>query len=187
MYAVLLKIRHFSDLPYTFENIKMIEVKLSQGAKPGKGGILPKEKVTNEIANARGVQVGEDCISPNNHSAFKNTHEMIEFIENCWSQRAALCSQGPRVHRRPRETPDGARGLILSTSMADDKRAVTQRVMLDLVDQGFMFTALDVSNEVKNHVSARHREISPLVRELFDEGVLGDDYTRTLIDVLVTL
>ena len=63
------------------KNIKMIEIKLSQGAKPGKGGILPKEKVTAEIASARGVKVGEACISPNSHSAFKNTREMIEFIE----------------------------------------------------------------------------------------------------------
>jgi len=71
----------FKDTVDKNNNIKMIEVKLSQGAKPGKGGILPKEKVTKEIANARGVPVGEACISPNNHSAFKNTHEMIEFIE----------------------------------------------------------------------------------------------------------
>jgi len=68
--------------------------------------------------------------------------------------------------------------------MADDKRAVTRSVMENLVEQGFMFTALDVSNEVKLRVDARHREISPIVRELFDDGVLGDEYTRTLIDVL---
>ncbi len=69
--------------------------------------------------------------------------------------------------------------------MADDKRGVTRSVMDDLVGQGFMFTALDVSNEVKLRVDGvRHREISPLVRELFDEGALGDDYTRVLIDVL---
>lgn len=68
--------------------------------------------------------------------------------------------------------------------MADDKRAVTRSVMENLVDQGFMFTALDVSNEVKLQLDVRHREISPLVRELFDDGVLGDEYTRTLIDVL---
>ena len=74
--------------------------------------------------------------------------------------------------------------MIPSKPMADDKRAVTRSVILDLVDQGFMFTALDVSNEVKLRVDARHREISPLVRELFDEGILGDEYTRTLIDVL---
>ena len=69
--------------------------------------------------------------------------------------------------------------------MADDKRAVTRAVLEDFVDQGFMFTALDVSNEVKSRLDGvRHREISPLVRELFDDGALGDAYTRTLIDVL---
>ena len=71
----------FKDTVEKFENIKMIEVKLSQGAKPGKGGILPKEKVTTEIAKARVVSVGEACISPNSHSAFSDTNEMIEFIE----------------------------------------------------------------------------------------------------------
>lgn len=69
--------------------------------------------------------------------------------------------------------------------MSDDKRAVTLGVMERLVEQGFMFTALDVSNEVKIELDGvRHREISPIVRELFDDGALGDDYTRTTIDVL---
>ncbi len=69
--------------------------------------------------------------------------------------------------------------------MADDKRAVTRAVLEDFVDQGFMFTALDVSNEVKSRLDGvRHREISPLVRELFDDGALGDAYARTLINVL---
>ena len=69
--------------------------------------------------------------------------------------------------------------------MSDDKRAVTLGVLERLVNQGFMFTALDVSNEVKSELDGvRHREISPIVRELYDDGALGDDYTRTLIDVL---
>ncbi|HLT14084.1 MAG TPA: FMN-binding glutamate synthase family protein [Marinobacter sp.] len=63
------------------DQVKMIEVKLSQGAKPGHGGILPGEKVTREIAEARGVQVGEDCISPSSHSAFTTPIELLEFIE----------------------------------------------------------------------------------------------------------
>ena len=61
--------------------IKMIEIKLSQGAKPGKGGILPAQKVTSEIAIARNIKKGESCISPSSHSAFTNTYEMIDFIE----------------------------------------------------------------------------------------------------------
>jgi len=61
--------------------IKMIEIKLSQGAKPGKGGILPGKKVTKEIAEIRGIEVGKDVHSPAHHSAFSNVEEMIDFIE----------------------------------------------------------------------------------------------------------
>lgn len=60
--------------------VKMIEIKLSQGAKPGHGGILPAPKVTHEIAATRGVPMGEDCISPASHSAFSTPLEMMRFI-----------------------------------------------------------------------------------------------------------
>jgi glutamate synthase domain-containing protein 2 len=60
--------------------VKMIELKLSQGAKPGHGGMLPGPKVTAEIAAARGVPVGMDCISPAAHSAFSTPIEMMQFI-----------------------------------------------------------------------------------------------------------
>ena len=60
--------------------IKMIEIKLSQGAKPGHGGVLPGAKVSAEIAQARGVPQGEDCISPASHSAFSTPLEMMAFI-----------------------------------------------------------------------------------------------------------
>ena len=60
--------------------VKMIEVKLSQGAKPGHGGVLPGPKVTIEIATARGVPVGVDCVSPASHSAFSTPVEMMQFI-----------------------------------------------------------------------------------------------------------
>lgn len=60
--------------------VKMIEIKLSQGAKPGHGGILPKHKVTPEIAATRGVPLGQDCVSPSGHSAFSTPLEMMAFI-----------------------------------------------------------------------------------------------------------
>ena len=60
--------------------IRMIEIKLSQGAKPGHGGILPGPKVTREIAETRGVPVGVDCISPARHSAFDTPLEMMAFV-----------------------------------------------------------------------------------------------------------
>ncbi|MGQ2978125.1 MAG: FMN-binding glutamate synthase family protein [Polaromonas sp.] len=60
--------------------VKLIELKLSQGAKPGHGGILPGAKVTAEIAAARGVPIGQDCVSPSSHSAFSTPVEMMLFI-----------------------------------------------------------------------------------------------------------
>ncbi|MFI4973919.1 MAG: FMN-binding glutamate synthase family protein [Caulobacterales bacterium] len=64
----------------TTDQVKMIEIKLSQGAKPGHGGILPAAKVTPEIAATRGVPQGMDCISPARHSAFSTPLEMMTFI-----------------------------------------------------------------------------------------------------------
>jgi glutamate synthase domain-containing protein 2 len=61
--------------------VKLIELKLSQGAKPGHGGVLPGAKVSAEIAAARGVPQGVDCISPARHSAFSTPREMMHFIE----------------------------------------------------------------------------------------------------------
>jgi glutamate synthase domain-containing protein 2 len=60
--------------------VKMIELKISQGAKPGHGGVLPGPKVTAEIAQARGVPIGVDCVSPSAHSAFSTPTEMMHFI-----------------------------------------------------------------------------------------------------------
>ncbi len=60
--------------------VKMIEVKLSQGAKPGHGGILPAAKLSKEIAEIRGVPLGKDVVSPPAHSAFSTPRELLEFI-----------------------------------------------------------------------------------------------------------
>ena len=62
------------------DQIKMIEVKLSQGAKPGHGGVLPAAKVTPEISEARGVPMGQDCVSPASHSAFTTPIEFMRFL-----------------------------------------------------------------------------------------------------------
>ena len=61
--------------------VKMIEVKLSQGAKPGHGGVLPAAKVTEEIAKIRGVPMGQDCISPAAHTAFSTPRQLMQFID----------------------------------------------------------------------------------------------------------
>jgi glutamate synthase domain-containing protein 2 len=62
------------------DQIKMVELKLSQGAKPGHGGVLPAAKVSAEISETRGVPMGVDCISPSCHSAFSTPIELMQFI-----------------------------------------------------------------------------------------------------------
>ncbi|HYH50868.1 MAG TPA: FMN-binding glutamate synthase family protein [Acidimicrobiia bacterium] len=61
--------------------VRALEVKLSQGAKPGLGGMLPGCKVTAEIAEARGVQVGRDCISPSRHAEFSDADSLLDWVE----------------------------------------------------------------------------------------------------------
>ncbi|MFX1763000.1 FMN-binding glutamate synthase family protein [Paraburkholderia sp. A1RI-2L] len=61
--------------------VKMIEVKLSQGAKPGHGGMLLAAKVTPEIAETRGIPIGQDCVSPARHSEFSTPRGLLEFVE----------------------------------------------------------------------------------------------------------
>lgn len=75
----------FSDTRFAQQaadpQVKMIEIKLSQGAKPGHGGMLPAAKITAEIAEARGIPMGVDCVSPAAHSAFSTPLELVAFIE----------------------------------------------------------------------------------------------------------
>jgi glutamate synthase domain-containing protein 2 len=65
-----------------YEQVKMFEIKLSQGAKPGKGGILPGGKVTQEIAAIRGIPVGSDSISPNRHPEINSVDELLDVINH---------------------------------------------------------------------------------------------------------
>lgn len=71
--------------------VKMIEIKISQGAKPGHGGILPGVKVSAEIASARKVPIGEDCISPPGHTAFSTPKGLLEYVV----QLRELCEGKP--------------------------------------------------------------------------------------------
>ncbi len=69
------------SLVQKYPTIRLIEIKMSQGAKPGKGGVLPGKKVNAETARIRGIPEGQDCISPNSHSVFNDTKSLIQFIE----------------------------------------------------------------------------------------------------------
>ena len=61
--------------------VRAVEIKLSQGAKPGLGGVLPAGKITAEIAQIRGIPMGRDCVSPSSHRAFRDVSEMLDFVE----------------------------------------------------------------------------------------------------------
>jgi glutamate synthase domain-containing protein 2 len=75
---------HFDPAKFSevagLDQVKMVELKISQGAKPGHGGVLPAAKVSPEIARIRGIGLGQDCISPSRHSAFSTPIEMMKFI-----------------------------------------------------------------------------------------------------------
>ena len=66
----------------SIDNVKMFEIKLSQGAKPGKGGMLPGAKVTKEIAEIRGIPEGQDSISPNRHPEIDSIPDLLDFVEH---------------------------------------------------------------------------------------------------------
>ena len=85
--------------------VKMIEIKLSQGAKPGKGGILPAAKVSEEIAEIRGIPVGEDSLSPNRHPDIANASELLDQIERL---------------RRLSGKPVGFKAVFSGTELLDD-------------------------------------------------------------------
>jgi glutamate synthase domain-containing protein 2 len=72
--------KRFTELA-TLPQVKMLEIKLSQGAKPGHGGILLAPKVTPEIAATRGVTPYQDCVSPSKHSEFSTPHELLQFAD----------------------------------------------------------------------------------------------------------
>jgi glutamate synthase domain-containing protein 2 len=74
-------IGRFTDVVASTPQIRMIEIKLSQGAKPGLGGLLPGVKVTAEIAKLRGIPEGVDCWSPTSHSAFRDADSLLDFVE----------------------------------------------------------------------------------------------------------
>lgn len=74
-------LEHLEKLAENNPFVRAIEVKLSQGAKPGKGGVLPGKKITAEIAAIRGVEQGKDVLSPSSHSAFKTLDELLDLIE----------------------------------------------------------------------------------------------------------
>ena len=131
--------------------VRALEIKLSQGAKPGLGGLLPAAKVTPEIAAIRGIPEGQDCSSPSRHTAFSDVDSMLDFVEllgdetglpvgiksavgamDFWEELARLMSAGDRgvdfITVDGGEGGTGAAPLIFADSVALPYRMGFSRV-----------------------------------------------------------
>lgn len=123
----------------TLPQVKMIEIKLSQGAKPGHGGVLPAAKISAEIAEARGVPMGQDCVSPAAHSAFRTPKELLQFAD--WLRNLSggkptgikLCIGSPwelfAIGKAMLET-----GILLDFIVVDGAEGGTGAAPLEFVD-----------------------------------------------------
>ncbi|MFJ3255948.1 FMN-binding glutamate synthase family protein [Streptomyces sp. NPDC086771] len=139
--------------------VRAIEIKLSQGAKPGLGGMLPGAKVTAEIAGIRGIPAGEDCASPSRHTAFHDVDSMLDFVEliaaetglpvgiksavgemSFWQELATLMARGDRgvdfVTIDGGEGGTGAAPLIFTDSVSLPFRMGFSRVYSTFAEQG---------------------------------------------------
>ncbi len=143
--------------------VRAIEVKLSQGAKPGRGGVLPGAKVTPEIAEIRGVPVGKDVISPSGHTAFRNADELLDVVEQI-AEATGL--------------PVGIKSAVgdmrfweeLGDLMAKRDRGVDY-IAIDGGEGGTGAAPLVFAD----HVSLPFKLGFPRVRAVFDERGLSDD------------
>ena len=144
--------------------VKMFEIKLSQGAKPGKGGILPGAKVTAEIAKIRGIPKGQDSISPNRHVEINSTKELLEFIA--------------RVKRITKK-PVGVKAVIGATGWLDDlakglkesdAMSCPDFITVDSADGGTGAAPLSLIDNVGLHIE----ESLPLVVDKLKELGLRD-------------
>ncbi|MBQ0850439.1 FMN-binding glutamate synthase family protein [Streptomyces sp. BH-SS-21] len=139
--------------------VKAIEIKLSQGAKPGLGGMLPGAKVTDEIAGIRDIPAGKDCASPSRHTAFHDVDSMLDFVEllatetglpvgiksaigemDFWEELATLMEQGERgvdfVTVDGGEGGTGAAPLIFADSVSLPFRIGFSRVYGVFAERG---------------------------------------------------
>lgn len=139
--------------------VRAIEIKLSQGAKPGLGGLLPGAKVTPEIARIRGIPAGKDCASPSRHTAFHDVDSMLDFVElladatglpvgiksavgemSFWEELATLMARGDRgvdfVTVDGGEGGTGAAPLIFSDSVSLPFRMGFSRVFGTFAERG---------------------------------------------------
>lgn len=144
------------------EQIKMFEIKLSQGAKPGKGGILPGNKVTAEIAAIRGIPAGEDSISPNRHLEVNSVPELLDLIE-----KVRLITGKPTGFK----SVIGAYGWLESLCAEVHKRGIKSAPDFITVDSGDGGTGA-APMSLMDDVGLPIRESLPLVVDILNKAGL---------------
>ena len=145
--------------------IKAIEIKLSQGAKAGLGGIVPSSKVTAEIAAVRGIEVGKSCLSPARHRAFSDSDSLLDFVEQLADESGLPVGVKSAVGQM-----DFWQELV--THMARGNRGV-DFIAIDGGEGGTGAAPLVFSD----HVSLPFRFGFQRVHELFDEAGISDQLT----------
>ncbi|MFV1984561.1 MAG: FMN-binding glutamate synthase family protein [Thiohalomonadales bacterium] len=146
------------------KQVKMFEIKLSQGAKPGKGGILPGEKVTAEISKIRGIKIGEDSISPNRHVEINNEDnllDMINFVRDTTGKPTGI------------KVVIGAYGWVDSLCKAIKKRGIESApdfITIDSADGGTGAAPMSLID----YMGLPLRESLPLVIDILKEHNLKD-------------
>lgn len=158
------------------EQVKMVELKLSQGAKPGKGGILPGEKVTEEIAGIRGIAVGEDSISPNRHPEIDSAEDLLDMIN-----RIRDISGKPVGFK----SVIGAYGWLDDLFMLIDERGIESAPDFITVDSGDGGTGAAPMSLMDN-VGLPIRESLPLVVDMLNRHGLRDRIRVVASGKLVT-
>jgi glutamate synthase domain-containing protein 2 len=147
-------------------SVKAIEIKLSQGAKAGLGGILPGEKVTKEIAAIRGIPVGVDCHSPSSHSAFSDADELLDFVEKLAEGTGLPVGIKSAVG-------DEKLFLDLARLMSNDSSRAIDFLTIDGGEGGTGAGPLAFTD----HVSLPFMIGFERVKKIFDEAGVSDDIT----------
>ncbi|MEM9502140.1 MAG: FMN-binding glutamate synthase family protein [Pseudomonadota bacterium] len=158
------------------EQVRMFELKLSQGAKPGKGGILPGDKVNEEIAAIRGIPVGEPSISPNRHTDIGNIDELLDIIE-----RIRTVTGKPVGFK----TVVGAYGWLEQLFAAINERGIKSAPDFITVDGGDGGTGA-APLPLMDHVGLTLRESLPMLVDLRDGAGLKDRIRIVASGKLVT-
>ncbi|OUD09893.1 FMN-binding glutamate synthase family protein [Marivivens niveibacter] len=146
------------------DSVKMIEIKLAQGAKPGKGGILPASKITPEIAEIRGIESGQDSLSPNRHEEIDDWNDLLDFI--CHVRDVSGLPTGIK-------TVAGERGAFRELFALINERGPDCAPDFITLDGGEGGTGASPM-PLMDHVGMSIREALPIVSALRDSAGLKD-------------